>query len=253
MGLTHEQIERFVADGFLKLSGVFPADVGERCVREIWAASGCAADDSSTWTEPVVRLEGFATEPFQQAATVPELHEAFDALVGKDRWIPRVGLGTFPLRFPSDRDPGDAGWHVEASYAGPHGEPRLNLRSRERGLLMLFLFSDVGPDDAPTRIRVGSHLDVPPLLEAAGDEGREWMSLCQEAVPASEHRPVSLATGTVGDVYLCHPFLVHAAQPHRGRTPRFMAQPPLHHREPFDLTETTPSPVSRAILHGLGR
>jgi hypothetical protein len=26
---------------------------------------------------------------------------------------------------------------------------------------------------------------------------------------------------------LCHPFLVHAAQPHRGTRPRFMAQPPL--------------------------
>jgi hypothetical protein len=28
-------------------------------------------------------------------------------------------------------------------------------------------------------------------------------------------------------VYLCHPFIVHSAQPHRGKTPRFMAQPPL--------------------------
>src|SRR5688572_9729314 len=25
----------------------------------------------------------------------------------------------------------------------------------------------------------------------------------------------------------CHPFLVHAAQPHHGTEPRFMAQPPL--------------------------
>jgi hypothetical protein len=30
-----------------------------------------------------------------------------------------------------------------------------------------------------------------------------------------------------GTVYLCHPFLVHAAQIHRGSQPRFMAQPPL--------------------------
>jgi hypothetical protein len=30
------------------------------------------------------------------------------------------------------------------------------------------LFSDVGEDDAPTRIRVGSHLDVPAALAAAG-------------------------------------------------------------------------------------
>ncbi|OZM72183.1 phytanoyl-CoA dioxygenase [Amycolatopsis antarctica] len=253
MSLTAEQIEAFVADGFVKIEGAFPAEVGERCVDELWAATGCSREDPTTWSEPVVRLGGFATPPFQEAATTSVLHEAFDQLVGKNRWIPRVGLGTFPVRFPSDAEPGDDGWHVEASYASPDGESMLSLRSRERALLMLFLFSDVGPDDAPTRIRVGSHLDVPPLLEAQGDEGREWMSLCRDAVPASEHRPVTLATGTLGDVYLCHPFLVHAAQPHRGRTPRFMAQPPLYARESLDLREARPAPVARAVLDGLRR
>ncbi|WP_243713205.1 phytanoyl-CoA dioxygenase family protein, partial [Actinomadura sp. 6K520] len=103
----------------------------------------------------------------------------------------------------------------------------MNAASRGRALLMLFLFSDVGEDDAPTRIRAGSHLDVPPILAPAGDEGLPFMDLAAEAVPASEHRPVALATGQAGDVYLCHPFLVHAAQPHHGTEPRFMAQPPL--------------------------
>jgi phytanoyl-CoA dioxygenase PhyH len=253
LSLTPAQIDQFVTDGFVKLERAFPVETGERCLDELWAATGCARDDPSTWSEPVIRLGGFATPPFQEAATTPVLHEAFDQLIGQGRWLPRVGLGTFPIRFPVVGAPGDDGWHVEASYAGPQGENRLNLRSRERALLMLFLFSDVGPDDAPTRIRVGSHLDVPPLLEAHGDEGREWMSLCRDAVPASEHRPVALATGTLGDVYLCHPFLVHAAQPHRGRTPRFMAQPPLHAKDPLDLREDHPSPVARAVLDGLGR
>jgi hypothetical protein len=48
----------------------------------------------------------------------------------------------------------------------------LNLRSRGRALLMLFLFSEVGPDDAPTRVKVGSHLDVPPFLVAAASAVR---------------------------------------------------------------------------------
>ena len=118
---------------------------------------------------------------------------------------------------------------------------------------MPFLFSEVGPDDAPTRVRVGSHLDVPALLAPGGDEGRDWMELCAEAVPASEHRPTALATGTVGDAYLCHPFLVHSAQPHRGRQPRFVAQPPLHARTPLDLDEADPPPVARSVLNGLSR
>lgn len=253
MSLTAVQVERFVTEGFVKLEGAFSAEVGEECRRELWQASGCDPDDPTTWTQPVVRLDAFATAPFVAAATTPVLHAAFDQLVGRGQWIPRTGLGTFPLRFPSDQSSEDDGWHVEASFAGASGEPRLNLRSRDRALLMLFLFSEIGPNDAPTRIRVGSHLDVPALLEPAGDQGLAWMDLCERAVPASAHRPVALATGSIGDVYLCHPFLVHAAQRHQGRTPRFMAQPPLYPVGPLDLEAAEPSPVARAVLRGLGR
>ena len=54
------------------------------------------------------------------------------------------------------------------------------------------------------------------------------------------------ATGPAGTVYLCHPFMVHAAQPHRGTQPRFMAQPPLMPRDEFDPA-LPPSPVQIAI------
>jgi hypothetical protein len=36
-------------------------------------------------------------------------------------------------------------------------------------------------------------------------------------------RDIALATGEAGTVYLCRPFLIHAAQKHRGTTPRFMS------------------------------
>ena len=59
--------------------------------------------------------------------------------------------------------------------------------------------------------------------------------------------------GEAGTVYLCHPFLVHAAQPHRGTAPRFMAQPPLLPREPLSLSrpEGDYSPVEQAILEAI--
>jgi hypothetical protein len=53
-----------------------------------------------------------------------------------------------------------------------------------------------------------------------------------------------------GDVYLCHPFLVHAAQPHHGARPRFIAQPPLDPAAPFDVAHGS-SPVEQAIRLGL--
>jgi hypothetical protein len=66
-------------------------------------------------------------------------------------------------------------------------------------------------------------------------------------------RPEALATGEAGDVYLCHPFLVHAAQMHSGAAPRFMAQSPLHPAEPFRLERADGgySPVEIAIRQAL--
>ena len=73
---------------------------------------------------------------------------------------------------------------------------------------MLFLFSDVGPDDAPTRIRVGSHLEMARILAPAGEEGR---SLGDSQVMDSPKPPTVPKCWGAGTVYLCHPFLVHAA------------------------------------------
>jgi hypothetical protein len=123
---------------------------------------------------------------------------------------------------------------------------RANLRSRDRGLLALFLFTDVGPDDAPTRIRVGSHTD-------AGDDGIDLDLTVPDIARASHDRPVAYATGAAGDVYLCHPFLVHAANwPHRGNTPRIIAQPGVLIMDPFPLTSHTDAyPVEAMILDTL--
>jgi hypothetical protein len=80
-------------------------------------------------------------------------------LVGPRRWHPRMNLGTFPVRFPSPDDPGDAGWHIDVSFATDPNDFlawRANVTSKGRALL-LFLFSDVGrmmrrPAFAPDRI-----------------------------------------------------------------------------------------------------
>ena len=55
-------------------------------------------------------------------------------------------------------------------------------------------------------------------------------------------------------VYLCHPFLLHAAQAHHGTAPRILAQPPLHPRgwinKSFDPVAGT-SPLEAAIRAAL--
>ena len=170
---------------------------------------------------------------------------------------PAIGwLGTFPIRFPSDADPGDDGWHIDTSFPPPQGEVsdffqwRANVRSKGRALLMLFLFSDVAEDEAPTRVRLGSHKTMARRLAPHGDEGLSLGQLAAEGFDDSADCPVALATGEAGDVWLCHPFLVHAAQGHLGKRVKFMAQPPLMPKRRFDL-EMDQSPMLEAIRRGL--
>lgn len=230
--LTDAQIERYTSDGFVRIDDAFSRALADECRAILWRDTGCDPDDPATWTRPVVRLGNYTQAPFRAAANTPALREAFDQLVGPGRWLPCGSLGTFPVRFPSPDDPGDAGWHIDASLGWEENPTdflswRVNARSEGRALLMLFLFSDVGEDDAPTRIRAGSHLDMARRLEPFGDRGLTLREMASTGFSESAHRPEALATGPAGTVYLCHPFLVHAAQPHRGTRPRFMAQPPL--------------------------
>ena len=254
--LSEERIEQFIRDGFVKIDGAFPRAVADAGRAILWADTGLDPDDRRTWTKPVIRLGLYGQQPFAEAASAPVLRGAFDQLVGHGRWLPRANLGTFPVRFPSAEDPGDAGWHIDVSFGTEDPDFlswRANVASRGRALLMLFLFSDVGPDDAPTRIRAGSHRDVARTLAPAGEDGLSLRELAVDGFAETAGRREVQATGEAGTVYLCHPFLVHAAQPHRGVRPRFMAQPPLLPAEPFALErpDGNYSPVELAIRRAL--
>jgi phytanoyl-CoA dioxygenase PhyH len=258
--LNHDQILQFIEEGFVRLDKAFPRDLADEGRAILWRHTGCDPADPTTWTKPVVWLGDHDQEPFRRAVNMPRLHTAFDQLVGKGRWEPRHSLGTFPVRFPSQEDTGDTGWHVDASFPGGDSDPkdflswRINVNSRGRALLMLFLFSDVGEDDAPTRIRAGSHLEVAKMLEPVGEAGMPLRELAP-ALAATVGRSQVTATGEAGTVYLCHPFLVHAGQINRGTQPRFMAQPPLCPTQPFELHRSdhdSYSPVEMAIRRGLG-
>lgn len=254
IGLTSHQIQAFISDGFVKIEDAFSAGLAKQCAEELWADIGLSPDEPENWRQPVVRVGSKASPPFIEAANTPTLRRAYDQLVGDDRWLAPKGLGTFPIRFPSSESPGDDGWHVDVSFGESNPdflEWRANAKSTGRALLMFFLFSDVGPDDAPTRIRKGSHAAVARELLPYGDAGATLRQLSADGYASTEDCEIELATGAAGTVYLCHPFLVHAAQPHRGTRPRFMAQPPLRPRGEFDPA-LPPSPVQIAIRQACG-
>ena len=221
--LSDAQIQQFIDDGFVRIDEAFPRHLADEGRTILWRDLPCDPDDPATWTRPVIRLGWYADAPFREAVNSPVLQAAYDQLVGHGRWRPRKDLGSFPVRFPSEEDPEDTGWHIDVSFPGPNSsweeqrdfsDWRANVSSRGRALLMLFLFSDVGEADAPTRIKAGSHRDIARILAPAGEAGMSNAMLDPHL--ADIERPEVSATGRAGTVYLCHPFLVHAAQMHRG-------------------------------------
>jgi hypothetical protein len=252
--LSDAQVEAFIRDGFVRLDRAFSREDAEAAREILWKDTGCDPDDPSTWTKPVIRLGMYTQQPFVRAANSPGLHRTFDRLVGAGGWLPCKAMGTFPVRFPSAQSPGDDGWHIDVSFGGDPSDFlswRANVHSKGRALLMLFLFSDVGEDDAPTRIRVGSHADIARQLAPAGERGLSLRELSADDFSQSARRDVALATGEAGTVYLCHPFLVHAAQANRGTRVRFMAQPPLLPTS-NERAYAADSPAQRAIDRAVG-
>jgi Phytanoyl-CoA dioxygenase (PhyH) len=247
-------VDSFIRDGFVAVRQAVDASTAAACRELIWqsmAERGLHRSDPASWP-PLVRIDDLDAGPFTAAGLSPTLAAAYDELIGPGRWSSPVGVGrAVMVRFPS-QDRAGAGYHVEASYPGPGGRGwRANVRSRARGLLALFLLTDVGPDDAPTRLVCGSHLTVARFLAPYGEEGADT----DEADlwhPSSLSRPVAHATGKAGDVFLCHPFIVHTATwPHRGIGPRMIAQPAVNAPAGFTLDGTDSSPIAQAITSAL--
>lgn len=253
MGLD---IEAFCREGYTCLSAAVAPDVVDACCDSVWAAlevQGVMRGDPTTWTEPVVRVRCI-DESLVTAERSPALVECYDTLIGTGRWLAPGSPGdVIPVRFPSERPPADVGWHVEGNWEGPV-EYHADVWSTGRGLFALMLLTDTDLDDAPMGMMPGSHLAVPGVLEPHGEAGLGGAAIVEAFDPAIMSRRADYATGRAGDVYLCHPFLVHTATwPHRGTEPRIavVVKVEIHGRIELDGSDT--SPVARTIVDCLRR
>jgi hypothetical protein len=217
------EVVAFERDGYLKIDQPELRGAAESARAVLWRQMGLSPDDPASWTQPVVWASDMTgAGPFAQLTGSVRLARALDAVCGVGCWEPRGALGNIPVRFPVTPPGEDRGWHIDSNTPLPDGS--WAVTGRPHTMLVLTLLSDVGPDDAPTRIRRGSHCDVADVLGPAPVDFVEAGALVDRV---SAGRPVTSATGSAGDVYVLHPFTVHAADEHRGSTPRFMAQAPV--------------------------
>ncbi|HZM78569.1 MAG TPA: hypothetical protein VFC19_22815 [Candidatus Limnocylindrales bacterium] len=251
--LTTEQAEQFVEWGYVAIRGCFSREAAQRYTSTIWTRLGYAPEDPATWAEPSIHMPSHRSIDIRTFA--PKAWGAVcDLLGGAQRIQPYewndafiVNLwqgGERPWRPASPESPG---WHKDGDFF------RHFLDSPEQGLLTLVLWSDVAHQGGATFVAADS---VGPVARFLADHPEgvypqsfpypELVARCGDFVEA---------TGEVGDVYLLHPFILHAKAQNVLRVPRYITNPPVHLVEPMRFDRADPgdfSLVERAVLRGLG-
>jgi len=291
--LTDEQVEQFVAKGYVHIRGALPREAALEAQQLLWGkveeAAGLKRDDSSTWHEPMVNLrEVYRSDAFDRCNT-SVFADAIEDLVGEGRVRSRFvfgetdelpGWGWWPVNFSYGADAPwvvpTTGWHWDGIHF------RHYVDAPDQGLLCLCLFSDIGYRGGGTLVVEGSHRPVarhlsrfpegveimegirsfvsehPYFAELTGQTGSELAPDARNAKlmdqafvdeDGTELRVVE-TMGEAGDVFLCHPFLMHAASPNHSGVTRFMCNrtSPLQERMVLQRGDAAEeSPLERSI------
>jgi hypothetical protein len=255
--LSTADIDHFVAHGFVKMrSGLDPARM-RRWVDESWARVGYDPADPATWKEQRIHLP--VTECLSVQQYTPRVYAAVCQLMGGAERIPsntqwgnglivNYGYRAEERWIPPERA---AGWHKDGDFFLHF------LDSPEQGLLTIMLFDRVESHGGATFLACDSVAHVARFLaehpeginpngQGIGFPFKRFIAQC------SDFRE---AVGEAGDVYLIHPFMLHAASQNFSGRARFIINPPVRFLEPmrFDRGRFEDHcPVERAILRGLG-
>jgi hypothetical protein len=252
--LTEDQVEQFLERGFVVVHECFGRDAAERAVQEMWSRLGFDPDDETTWVERRIHMP--TLNRFEVKKFAPEAWHAICDLVGGearvrqpsmwgDAFIVNLGVrADEPWAPPSAASPG---WHTDGDFF------RHFLDSPEQGLLTLVLWTEVVNRGGATFVACDSVgpvarflLDHPEGVLPNGFDVRSLIPQCHEFIEA---------TGKAGDVYLIHPFMLHATAQNVLRRPRVITNPPVLLAEPmrFDRDRWEDhSLVEQAVLRHLG-
>jgi len=252
--LTEGDIAHFIQKGYVKIPGAFSRETAETWSADCFTRLGYDPDDKSTWAEPRIHMGGDKRIEVKEFA--PRVYAAICDLLGgeerleqpcqwSDHFIVNLGLRADETWQPAGPD--TPGWHKDGDFF------RHFLNSPEQGLLVFVNWTDVVHHGGPTYIATDSVPVIAKFL-AAHPEGvlpgefgfPDLIAQCKE---------FEEATAEAGDVYLLHPFVLHAASQNPLRLIRIITNPPVHLTEPMNLNRPNLadfSPVELGVLAGLG-
>lgn len=255
--LSPADIDHFLSRGYVKLTRCFSRETASEWIGRAWTRlelDGIRRDDPSTWTRPRVHMPNSRFVHWRDFS--PRAYGAVCDLLGgeerleqpcciSDGFIINFSIGTDREWAPPS--PQSPGWHKDGDFF------RHFLDSPEQGLLTLIIWSDIPEHGGGTFVACDS---VAPVAR--------WLRDHPEGVVLSdfsfaplihECREFVATDGSVGDIYLLHPFILHASSPNHSGIPRWLTNPPVHLAEPMRFDREDPSefsPVERTVLRALG-
>ena len=246
MALSIEQKEQFLQEGFLKISSGLSTEL-----MQSWTAAALERVGYGTTqqcAEPIIWMNHHHQAPISEIA--PAAWEALCEIVGGAERIETKILGIESRHFTqinswvwSDafiinfslgaekpwRTPQAEGfnWHKDGSYFRHFAD------SREQALLLVLFWSDVETKGGGTFIAADSpaHVAQKLLKHPEGIEPGtfDFPSIIQKCQDFRE------LVGKAGDLYLIHPYMLHASSANHSSRPRVMSNPPVVLKEPLRL------------------
>jgi hypothetical protein len=268
--LSDAEAEHFLTRGYVVIRGCFSREAADEYTRTMWTRLGYDPHDRSTWAAPsvhmphhrVIDVASFAPRAWDAVCDLvggPERISADQPYTWNDGLIVNLGEGADRPWADASRDA--PGWHKDGDFF------RHFLDSPEQGLLTLVLWSDVRHRGGATFVAADSVAPVarflaahpggvcPPKVPRPANADKPNPAIFDYPSLMSECAEFVEATGEVGDVYLLHPYILHAKGQNVLRAVRVITNPPLTLAEPMRFDRADPgqhSLVEQAVLRGLG-
>lgn len=254
--LSEKDVEHFVQYGFVKVPGALDEAFCREQTDRAFQRLGISRDDPSTWLEGKTHMPTANSWPIHEIA--PKAWAAIRDLCGGKERIRNADSASwgngFVLNFSfgADREwqPPSAesgGWHKDGDFFYHF------LDSPEQGLLCAVYWSDVKHRGGGTYIIPDSVPVVAEFLnqnrEGIHPNDPRWKELPEKC------RDFREITADTGDVYLLHPYMLHASSQNVLGIPRFMTNPPITLAAPMEFNRADAdsfSPIELAVLNGLG-